>query len=403
MYKQDHENPKVGFSSFCALRPKHCVVAGCSGTHAVCVCLQHQNVKLMVTSFGQGLTYHDLIDYAVCDSDNVECMMGNCRNCPGEEGVLEFLRLVNDDDDDVDDEFEQRYKQWVSTDRCNMIDVVQIRTEFLQSLSSAVVKLTRHHYVSQHQSKKFREMKETVAPGEAVVVGDFSENYTFVVQDEVQSYHWDAQQCTVHPFVAYWREDGTQCHQSFCVMSDSTKHSTSTVHAFLTVLIPELKTRIPDLAKIHYFSDGCAGQYKNRFNFLNICQHESDFGVKCDWQFFGTSHGKSACDGVGGTIKRATAHESLRRPYADQITDASDMYKFLTEKFETSIICLYVSKAQAEQAAEKLKDRFSKALVIKGTRDLHSFTPVSSETIRVSALSGEVGQEVRVCRRGCTV
>ena len=111
MYKQDHENPKVGFSSFCALRPKHCVVAGCSGTHAVCVCLQHQNVKLMVTSFGQGLTYHDLIDYAVCDSDNVECMVGNCRNCPGEEGVLEFLRLVNDDDDDdVDDEFEQRFK-----------------------------------------------------------------------------------------------------------------------------------------------------------------------------------------------------------------------------------------------------------------------------------------------------
>ena len=162
------------------------------------------------------------------------------------------------------------------------------------------------------------------------------------------------------------------------------------MHAFLIVLIPELKAHIPDIAKIHYFSEGCARQYKNRFNFLNICQHESNFGVKCGWQFFGTSHGKSACYSVGGTIKRATAQESLRRPYADQITHASDLYKFLTEKFETSTTCIYVSKTQAEQAAEELKDRFSKALVIKGTRDLHSFTPVSKEIIRVSALSGEV-------------
>ena len=39
---------KIGFSKFPELRPQHCVLAGASGTHAVCVCTIHQNVKLMM-------------------------------------------------------------------------------------------------------------------------------------------------------------------------------------------------------------------------------------------------------------------------------------------------------------------------------------------------------------------
>ena len=38
----------VGFSKFAELRPKHCVLAGASGIHAVCVCTIHQNLKLMM-------------------------------------------------------------------------------------------------------------------------------------------------------------------------------------------------------------------------------------------------------------------------------------------------------------------------------------------------------------------
>ena len=47
---------------------------------------------------------------------------------------------------------------------------------------------------------------------------------------------------------------------------------------------------------MHYFSEGCAGQYINCKNFLNLCLHVNDFGVKCEWT--------SPCDGIGGTVKR---------------------------------------------------------------------------------------------------
>ena len=39
---------KVGLTSVTLLRPKDCIVAGKSGTHTVCVCINHQNPNLMV-------------------------------------------------------------------------------------------------------------------------------------------------------------------------------------------------------------------------------------------------------------------------------------------------------------------------------------------------------------------
>ena len=36
----------------------------------------------------------------------------------------------------------------------------------------------------------------------------------------------------------------------------------------------------------------------------NPVHHEEDFGLAAKWHFLATSHGKNACDGVRGTIKR---------------------------------------------------------------------------------------------------
>ena len=37
-FKEKHRNVNIGFSKFCALRPKWCVLAGSKMTHFVCVC-----------------------------------------------------------------------------------------------------------------------------------------------------------------------------------------------------------------------------------------------------------------------------------------------------------------------------------------------------------------------------
>ena len=48
-FKERFPDCKVGFSIFAELRPEHCVLAEASGTHLVCVCTIHQNIKF--TSF----------------------------------------------------------------------------------------------------------------------------------------------------------------------------------------------------------------------------------------------------------------------------------------------------------------------------------------------------------------
>ena len=44
--------------------------------------------------------------------------------------------------------------------------------------------------------------------------------------------------------------------------------------------------------------------------------------------FFATSHGKNACDGVGGTVKRLAAHASLQRAKELQIIAPRQLYEF---------------------------------------------------------------------------
>jgi hypothetical protein len=71
-----------------------------------------------------------------------------------------------------------------------------------------------------------------------------------------------------------------------------------------------------------------AAQYRNRRNLLNITCHNEDFGVPAEWHFFVTSHGKSACDGVGGTLKRFATKASLQRPYNGQIMTSHQVYEW---------------------------------------------------------------------------
>ena len=105
-----------------------------------------------------------------------------------------------------------------------------------------------------------------------------------------------------------------------------TKHSTAMVYTFLKTLIPLLKETHPQLREITYYSDGCAGQYKNRYNFINLLYHEKDFGIIAHWNFFATSHGKGAADGIPGAMKRSAAKASLQRPYDNQILTAWDFF-----------------------------------------------------------------------------
>ena len=60
-FKEKHLNVNIGFSKFCALRPKWRVLDGSKMTHSVCICSAHQNVVLLINVMDLDVTYKDLI------------------------------------------------------------------------------------------------------------------------------------------------------------------------------------------------------------------------------------------------------------------------------------------------------------------------------------------------------
>ena len=187
--------------------------------------------------------------------------------------------------------------------------------------------LIPHSFIAVQQSSYFSECKSHLKKGEVVVQADFSENYAFILQDSAQGFHWNNSQATVHPFVVYYNHSQKEHHISIVVISDCLQHDTVAVYLFQKKLIMFLKEALPfQLKKIIYFSDGAASQYKNRKNFSNLCHHELDFGIKAEWHFSATSHGKGACNGLGGTVKRLAARASLQRPYQEQIMTPLQLY-----------------------------------------------------------------------------
>lgn len=176
-------------------------------------------------------------------------------------------------------------------------------------------------------------------------------------------------------------------HTSFVIISECNIHDTVAVHLFQKLLVEFLKDKLGQCPKrICYFSDGCAAQYKNRKNFINLCHHEADFGVPAEWHFFATSHGKGPSDGIGGTIKRLAARASLQRPYDQQIITPRQLFEFTDSEIK-NVNCQFTTTEQYEQEADLLKDRFEEARTIPGTQKLHSFIPVSKEVVTVRFFS----------------
>jgi hypothetical protein len=153
-------------------------------------------------------------------------------------------------------------------------------------------------------------------------------------------------------------------------------------------VIPVVKAACPLLKKITYFSDGAASQYKIFKNFSNLCYHEHDFGVKAEWHFFATSHGKSACDGVGGTVKREAAKKSLQATTNGHILTPMDQYTWATHSL-TGIDFLYCTMEEVQLHARQLKDRFEQARTVSGTRDNHCYVPIGLGTLQVSRVTGD--------------
>ena len=259
------------------------MIVGASGLHSVCVCFYHQDVKLMLSPVNPALYYKYVLSLCVCDIYNQKCMLYHCDDFPSETYVKHFLKEQLLQHYCADDNI--KFKQWGSTDRSQPEDKDEFFDDFCEKLSETLHDLTKHDFISQKQAKFFKEKMESLQPGKCVLLLDFAENYSFVVQDAAQGFYRNNSQATIHLFVLYYVHSAIRkvCHKSCACISNYMVHDTVAVYCFLQKLLNEyVKVDFPHVHKVFCFDDGPGAQYKNFKNFTNLLLHEQDFDLKAE-------------------------------------------------------------------------------------------------------------------------
>lgn len=280
LFKIDNPTVEIRKSKFYELRPKNIDLAS-QMPHNVCVCKYHANFNFLIEAISRKdiffpSTHSDLLSLTCCDLENEKCMNGECKKC-----VLNLHTLI---DEDLNMSSEIFWKQWKDdcSSRPKVFEAKGTIEEAVNELQNQFSKFKKHFFVKRLQAKAFKNMKDTVADDEVILQVDFAENYLATSQDEIQSAHWTHNQITVFTGCA-WTQGKVR---SFAVVSDHLTHDKYSVYACLKAIIEELKEEFNRLTTVKIFSDGCAGQFKNKYTLSNLCFMPEDFGVDDNGFFF---------------------------------------------------------------------------------------------------------------------
>lgn len=100
-FLKENENLKISLTAFQNLRPEQCIPVGAKGTHNVCVCKIHGNIRLKMRGlkdeffrkkFNYQTTYRDYLKDMVCANSTADCFLGECKNCPSTDKILQDLK-----------------------------------------------------------------------------------------------------------------------------------------------------------------------------------------------------------------------------------------------------------------------------------------------------------------------
>lgn len=391
IFKTDFSTYKMGFSKFASLRPPECILttAAC-GIHVTCVCVYHQNVKLIAdylkkkSLIGHEDSYRDIINIMLCPNASDKCRLNDCQECPGTDELRSSLYIACEEQ--MTEDF--NFKQWINSGNGTRLETVERSVDdFIEVFCDQMEVLNKHDFITKKQSDYLKFQKENLNENELIVLMDFSENLSFEIQDAAQSFYYGKPQTTIHPICIYFKSNNELKHKSLIVIAESLKHNVESVYQFQCKLVEYIKIHYGN-KKIIFFSDGAASQYKNKKNFLNLCMFETDFGIKAEWHFFATSHDKSPCDALGGAFKRNVRNYNMKHP-TDGIDSPRKLFEWTQKIEDGKIDFIFCTNEEYEEVEKSLtENRFQRKIkTIAGTRSFHSFEPITDTTIKCKHFS----------------
>ena len=164
-------------------------------------------------------------------------MIHRCESCPGVKAMKKFIQgklMKADNDGQVDDyiDVEMTFQKWTTNDRTELISWTLPLDEFIEQLFEQIDEITSHSFIARSQSQYLNKLKENLKCDEVIILEDFAENVSFIVQDEIQGYQWNNQQCSLHSSVLYYRKENESelVSTSICFISNDLEHDVNFVY-----------------------------------------------------------------------------------------------------------------------------------------------------------------------------
>lgn len=213
LFKEKYLNLKVGLSKFAELRPCDCVLLGSSGSHVICVCKYHENIRLMFEVFNnfpdkQYIDEHK--KFLICENPSVKCKLLKCNDCPS--SVISLVTYVTELFSKQNIE-KVSYKNWVQTDRPEIVSIEKSASDFAEEYAFKLNEFVRHEFISKIQTTYVSRQKNEIDDDEIVIEMDFAENFSNLSQDEIQSVYFSKTQTSVHLVVLTYKKKQYRSHQ----------------------------------------------------------------------------------------------------------------------------------------------------------------------------------------------
>ncbi|XP_063529023.1 uncharacterized protein LOC134740476 [Cydia strobilella] len=373
-FKLENPGTKCSYFYFTKHRPFYVLRPTVDGRD-MCLCKTHANAAAKIKALKQkrvinAVDTSTLILETVCDSNKMDCMFGTCVQCQDREikinednvkGKMQWFEWVREEEIYV--KGGKRMKSIKNVKILNEDLVQNMIDKFKEDLKI----LKKHIFNMKTQYRNFRQSVDNIKPNEAVILVDFSENYSAKCHEEIQAHHFGGSrnQITLHTVVVYLHDkDKNYKVSSFCSVSPCNIHQPAAIWAHLHPILTSIIEDYPEIDTIHYFSDGPFSQYRQKGNFFLACTKTFDYGFQAfSWSFFEAGHGKGAADGIGGFLKREADNKVAT---GKDITDAFGFYQALKES--SKIKLFYIIKEKIDD----VQNCIPKDLVpLPGTKDVH--------------------------------
>ena len=244
-----------------------------------------------------------------------------------------------------------------------------------------------HTHTKREQSAAYQKLRQAAESASAdydesraLLQVDWSENYTCIEQNEVQSGHWAHQSVSLYTYSLWYCGE----QHAGVLTTDKNDHSKTTIVPFMDKILDKW----PDcVTHLDVFTDGPSSQFKNRYMIAIVPALEAEHNIALRWHYFATSHGKGPVDGIEGSAKRFVWN--MVRSGNAQVTNSESFVKAATGM--KNVYVEHMTEQETRDRAAKLNQEtvFQASSAVGGVRQIHCFQVINGE-VRTADLTKDL-------------